>query len=749
MGTFLIILVIVLLLIIIASSASSKQREEKRTYREARPTIKVEISYGGSYYGDERGLTGPAANPEELWIPAGQTLSVVNYQIRGGMIYVGKNLATKSGYIDPAHINPDLPIDSNNPDRLGSTMSYWPSYSSISPRCRAAYLEWLAAGRRTPGANIGYVFLFFYGLERRLLLDAQSSQKARAEAAVIIKEVEQLLEVYGENSSFSNYANGLLTYARLMFLEDSYDLNPERLQRSWYFPLELKLALARYAEKQEPLPANWALKWAELDPQKWFRTPAHRCREEFAKLFAIRYSKKFGDGVILKQNKTKIRVEYRPASSGFYGSPVYKEIDKPDITTLSQPLQQMHKIAESCIDDLDAYSRFIGRKPEERKSLAALALLPDELIHSAEANEIQSLRSSLEKATIGGTSAIPVPAKDLLRYFRFHDKTKLTKAEIISVAEMIGKLGYAIIPDIRFDEGRLDPQQPILVARSSVDTEKFATGNYMLATMIMNLAVSVSAADDVVSTEERLLLESHVEKMLDLSEAERARLKLYLEWLLNTKPDFSGLRKKFGELEIEHREIIASTLVNIASADGVVHPQEIKALERVYKVLNLNSERIYSDIHAVQTQDKDELTLVVTPKAKKGGLKIPSKATPKEKRILIDEKKVEKTLKNTKEVQAILAEIFTSSEEDVESTMTYGTGILGLDKPHSNLLKELLVKPAWGRNEYEALCAKYEILPSGAIETINERSYETLNDGLIEDGEEIIVNLELAKEIQS
>jgi tellurite resistance protein len=745
MGTFLLVVIVIVILIIIVNSASSKQREEKRTYRETRPTIKVEISYAGVYYDDERRLKGPAADPEKLWVPPGQTVAVSKYQIPGGMIYVGKNLATKSGYVDPALINPDLPVDSANPDRLGSSMSYWPSYSSISPRCRAAYLEWLAACRRTPETNMGYVFLFFYGLERRLLLDAQSSPKARAEAATIINEVEQLLEVYGENSSFSNYANGFLAYARLTFLEDSYDLNPERLQRSWYFPLELKLALARFAEKQQPLPANWALAWAELDPQKWFRTPAHRCREEFVKLFATRYSKKFGDGMILKPNKVKIKVEYRPASSGFYGSPVYKEIDKPDITALSLPLQQLHKIAESCIDDLDAYSRFIGRKPEERKSLSALALLPDEIIHSVEANEIHTLGTFLEKATVGGTSPRIIPAKDVLKYFGFHDKTKLTKAEIISVAGMIGKLGYAIIPDVRFDEGRLEPAQPILLSRSSVDPEKLSSGNYNLATMIMNLAVSVSAADDVVSTEERLLLESHVEKMLDLSEAEKARLRLHLEWLLNTKPDFSGLRKKFAELEKVQRETIASTLISIANADGVVHPQEIKALERVYKVLNLNSERIYSDIHEAQTQDKDELTLVVTTKAKRGGLKIPRK----EKRVLIDEKKVERTLKNTKEVQAILAQVFASNEENIETTTTFGGGILDLDMPHSNLLRELLGKPKWSRNEIEALCTKYEILPSGAIETINERSYEILNEGLIEDGDEIVVNLELAKEIKS
>jgi hypothetical protein len=54
-------------------------------------------------------------------------------------------------------------------------MGYWPLYSGIDPASRAAYLHWLTGGRKAPEAYIGYVFLFFYGIERRVLVDAQAS----------------------------------------------------------------------------------------------------------------------------------------------------------------------------------------------------------------------------------------------------------------------------------------------------------------------------------------------------------------------------------------------------------------------------------------------------------------------------------------------------------------------------------------------------------------------------------------------
>ena len=79
-------------------------------------------------------------------------------------------------------------------------MHYWPCYSMIDPASRAAYLHWLASGRKDPAAAVGYVFLFFYGIERRVLVDAQTSEQARSEIDGLLAEVERLLGIYGGKS---------------------------------------------------------------------------------------------------------------------------------------------------------------------------------------------------------------------------------------------------------------------------------------------------------------------------------------------------------------------------------------------------------------------------------------------------------------------------------------------------------------------------------------------------------------------
>jgi hypothetical protein len=94
------------------------------------------------------------------WIGPGQSVSVAGYAIPDAMIYVGRKLSAPQRSVEPSLINPSLRVNSRQPDTEGHGLNYWPAYDQISPESRAAYLEWLARGRRNPSAPLGYVFLF-------------------------------------------------------------------------------------------------------------------------------------------------------------------------------------------------------------------------------------------------------------------------------------------------------------------------------------------------------------------------------------------------------------------------------------------------------------------------------------------------------------------------------------------------------------------------------------------------------------
>ena len=252
-----------------------------------------------------------------MWIPAGQSVYAGGQAIPGGLIYAGSGLAAeKGGMPEPSLIDPRLPVELRMPDYTGAKMDYWPSYSRIPPDCRAAYLLWLLDGRRAPGAYIGYIFLYFYGLERRLLVDSQQSPAARAEHPALVREVERLLRIYGGNGSFSGYAGNLLRFLSLAGGPRRYLSAPPVQDDGWELPFELRLGLGQLAADGRPVPVAWALAWVRLHPAAWLRTPASRCPEEFDELFSRRYREQFGDGMILEPGGQLLKSGYRPASPG-------------------------------------------------------------------------------------------------------------------------------------------------------------------------------------------------------------------------------------------------------------------------------------------------------------------------------------------------------------------------------------------------------------------------------------------------
>lgn len=114
---------------------------------------------------------------DSFWNGKDKDVIILNYTISEGMVYVGEGLSAVCGYgIECALIDPKLPIKNNHDlDYRTRRMDYWPSYSEISPEARGAYLEWLSSGKADTEADIGYIFLYFYGLERRLLHDSEYS----------------------------------------------------------------------------------------------------------------------------------------------------------------------------------------------------------------------------------------------------------------------------------------------------------------------------------------------------------------------------------------------------------------------------------------------------------------------------------------------------------------------------------------------------------------------------------------------
>ena len=672
------------------------------------------------------------------WIPAGKEVEVGGVGISGGLVYVGTSLPTPMGSNDPCLIDPSKSVASHG-DYRERQMGYWPSYSDISPSARRAYLNWLADGRRDPEADVGYVFIFFYGLERRAILDASKDDAAKGDWPMIEAELRRLLDIYGVKSgSFRRYASSLLDWVSLAEYPEKAYLKPiPNFPKAYELPLYIRIALGQAAVDGVPVPAQLALAWAKLDPTSYLRTPATRCVDEFDKLFVSKYHETFGDGLVLPRNKTKIKLVHRPASAGFRG---YTDLslsfgNTPDVTVLTAPINKLRQVLEVATKELEPFSRYVGRNPDSRHVLEGLLQLPATLWPDDAQKAIRALSARM------GEGMVAMSFQELLS--SLDAKTTLTRDRTLALARALESLNIGIEPDVL--GGAKLPKadgKVVLFFVPPGEVISRSTPDYQAAALTLDLASAVAAADGEFSVEEMEYLRAQVQSWGHLPPNHVRRLLAHLRLLTTTPASLTTLRKKLEPLDADAKETIAAFMATVAQSDGSISATEVKMLERVYKALGVEPKKVFSDVHVAAAGGKP--TTVAATNVDEVGFKL-------------DPGRIAALQKDTEAVSALLSGIFKEEsspeplfsepepEGDVESMPT---GLLGLDEAHSALARLLLSRPEWMKEELGDAAADLDLMLDGAIETLNEAAFD-LHDVPFTEGEDVVtVNLELLEKLE-
>lgn len=702
--------------------------------------------------------TGPGADGDRAWVPPGQLVRVGGCPIAGGLLYVGRELmAAKGGGPDPALIDPGLGVDHRAPDYAGVHMGYWPSYSMIAPACRAAYLQWLADGRHAPNAYIGYVFLYFYGLERRLLVDAQWSAAARAEREMLVTEVRRLLGIYGTNGSFRGYAQSLLAFLTADDGEPRYLSPPPARGDDWDVPFELRLGLGQLAADARPVPADWALAWARLHPEVWLRTPATRCPSEFDEVFTRRYRDRCGDGMLLDAGGAAFGERYHPASAGIAESQLPSGRRVPDVTSLAAPLALLREIASETCDDLDAYSRYLGRHPDSAGSAAALALLPPGIERPADA-ATQALITWADDR-LGAADRVQVPAGELLaRWSAASPGNRPGKSDAVLLARALERYGLGLEPDVRFGGAAPASNAPAVLFRRAPEMVSAPGDRYSTAATLIQLGAAVASADGRVASAEQDLLEQRIITALGLAQDERQRLRAHLTRTLAAPPTPAALRKRASLLPESQRQDAGQLLVALAASDGEIEPAEIELLARLFDLLGLERAAAYSQVHALTDESLTRMRTAGMPAV---GYAIPQQPQPEASRsrggVVLNQELIRARLAESARAASYLAEIFTDDDTGVFTAVSPADQVAAsenqhvarLDAAHSALLGRLATQPSWARGDFDQIARDLGLLPSGALEALNEAAFEAVGEPVCEGSDPIDINNGAVKEMLS
>lgn len=679
----------------------------------------------------------PAGFGEGRWVPPGESIEVAGVNLPGGMLYVGGRLKALTGGTEPCLISGQCTVARVGNYRVRQ-MGYWPSYIEASPEERRAYLNWLSGGRSDPDCDIGYVFLFFYGLERRVIVDSRDDPAARNDWPAIVVELRRLLAIYGEKSgSFNRYAGELLSWIELDGKSGQLYKQPiPDFQKTYELPPYLRLALGQAAVDRAPLPAHLALAWIRLNPECYLRTAATRCPNEFERLFIERYHEALGPGLVLPKNRTKLKFAYQAASAGLRGVNITMAFgDVPDVTALTAPIRNLMDIASQCTDELGSYSRLVGKDPGAVGTLEGLLLLPATLWPAATQAKLRALTAQMRE----GRPSLPL--KELLGVLGGANQV-VNRDRVRGLARALEGAEIGMEPNV-LGGARAPGEQDavVLFAQPLMDSGVGSRAEYQTAALTLQLASAVAQADGVFHDREIAHLRAEIEGWGHLTLAERRRLHAHLQWLTTSPMNLAALKKKLEPLPTTARETLAAFMATLAQADGVVSPDEVKFLEKVYKALGVEPKRVFSDIHAAGSGGAP----VSTVQGEKQGFRL-------------DAERIAALQEDTVRVSALLSKIFAEEDDSTPAPAApapepelenEANAPLGLDEDHSALLRLLLSRPEWTRAELEDAAADLDLMLDGAMEQVNEAAFEAFDEPLFEGENPISVNTKLLEKIEA
>jgi uncharacterized tellurite resistance protein B-like protein len=715
----------------------------------------------------------PASGPgvPTVWISAGQTTVIKALNIPGGMLYVGSTLMAPDGSVEPAQIDPRLELDSRPTAPQERLFGYWPRYSEISPAARRAYLTWLMGGRQDPSADVGYVFLFFYGLERRVLVDTKTDVAARAEVPTIMAEVERLRTIYS-NRSFQSYTKNFLEHvaASNAFEKALYSKEPPLATANCGLPLLLRAGLGQSALDGRPVPAAWALAWARSEPNVSLPRLAGRCQKLFDEHFKQIYSERFADGLKLSVNRTKLKVSYRPASAGLLSKSFTSDFGElPDVTTVVTPLKKLQGVIDQAAAGLEKYSRFIGRHADRAESLEATILLPKELWSTTVRAAVTTLDARV------GPGMVVVRLDELVSAFGGSaPPTRETLKDLFSVLRL---QSIGVEPDVLSGAKTPKADSSVVLFRlapaDEVETNGPTRSAYAAVAVMLDLAIALASAEGQIAGRKVQFLNRQVNMWSHVGESAQRRLRARLRLGTVYPPTLTSLKRRIEPLPAAARTALAKLLAGLAMADGEPDPAEVKHLEKVYALLGMEGKTLYAELHGVaaaaerSTADPSTTGLAPTQTGHASPDKLPTqltrgdKAAPDFGGMHLDPARIAALQAESERVTALLSKVFEeeappafpspTSAKDVhpEEPSAGAPLLLGLDAEHSAFLRVLLTRHSWSRAELNDIAADMEMMLDGALERVNEAALDKFDARLAEGHDPIEIEQDLMESVSA
>jgi tellurite resistance protein len=636
--------------------------------------------------------------------------------------------------------------------RVGNAFSaeplpYWPTYSTATPAQRAVYLDWLASDRSDPEVPIGYVFIHFYGLERRVLVDG-------ADHEIVHAELKRLLSIYGGvKQSFRGYASSLLAFSTLPALPNlsEFSVYAKLAEVAPDDPTALSGLLAWFHINERPLPTSCAMLVAGSMEDAKRGAVVQRARAELDDLFAIRYRERFGSGIRVEASKRPEVIEYHPASPTLLAAARQIRVSIPHV--LGRPAQFAPLVAlwNECVVDLKKLSFARREHADAPLTGEAWMALPPELRADYDHPDHDAWDDAVQSAPRLGAFRL-ISAGRLAALARIEVDERVTGARLRRAVETAACLGYAIEPDARIVAKTVAASSEMAIWRSTASAAPDATLWKSVHTML-SLTLSVALSDGEIADEEGQTVDGLIEDLFALDETMRTRVAALRAILTRQPARATTVAKKLKESRTPSELTkIGRVLVAVAAVDGVIVDGEHKSLKSLYKAMGLPPSELAAAIVASGARlGTDAAVSVRAARLGPAGESIPP--PPEAQPGALNAPAIAAILAETREVALLLAEVLDDEDDDIKpvaaalrvasapkasavvaDSVSQSSGEwASLDARYHDVLRELLTRPSWSVSEVRLLATRSKLMPGAILEALNTWSDERFGDYVIEE----------------
>lgn len=642
-------------------------------------------------------------------------------------------------YRDAGYIDPHLPVAASGNDFSGEGFyTRVPSYTHCEPATRATYLNWLEHRESTQFSD-KFVILYFIGLERRFFFD----RSTRSEKLAIVAEAERLVNIYGYSAPTETTLWKFISIGKLI-LGLSQDVKPTkfRLQHPCY--TAVIAAIGMQANDEKCLDGQLFFDWYVVETQ--FNVTVLRIFPEFKALFISLFNERYPKGMALPIPKDNMFTGYQTLSFNFLLDIKHYIGYVGDVTRDFMPYSVADDIAEEAVNSLEKFRRFLGKIPERRAQLAAHVLLPTQIRNQFPCEEADRISSWTRRRAHRHEL---VRFKEVVENVERVSVERITKAQTIKIIDKLAGLLIGLAPDPRFTMYNVKLDDKVLLYRLPESTASFNEISDEYWNTFRQLAVScfVVYANSPMHVSRQVSLPSFTSNK-KLTPAEQIRLTVHFVWMSKVPPVLQMLRQNVKVLPQSAKQELASVALSAAVVDGNVPPQRVESVKKIYKLLELDVADVYSDLHSHTVA---EGPVVVRPESKtQQTFEIPAESEDRTE-FRLDSERIDSVLDDTVRVSAVLGEVFADDEQSVEDIQHDNTEeiFLGLDNRHASLILELIQRNHWKDEEFEQLAGRFNLMPGGALETLNEWAFDKFDEPLMEEYDGYNLNHEVVEHLET